>query len=45
MVSHDWLLVGAFQVVLDVTDIVVFEAADVGVHISGLTVRAAGAAT
>jgi hypothetical protein len=43
-VSHDWLLVGAFQVVLDVTDIVVFEAADVGDHVSGLTVSTAGAA-
>jgi len=37
-VSHVTLLVGTFQVIVDVTFIVVFEAADPGFHVVGLTV-------
>ena len=41
MVSHVWLLVGVFQVTLDVTETVSFEAADGGDHVSGLIVKVA----
>ena len=38
IVSHDWLLERVFHVVLEVTETDVFEAAEVGDHVSGLII-------